>query len=99
MKTNTILFLLIAFLASCSSLPKGSNILGPMFEKNGALDLKDGRSSDLNKGRPIYIKAVAYKHFLKSGDIRDDHFIYLNIGRENLSLKDLLGTEEGESVK
>ena len=45
---------------------------------------------DLSLGRPKLVKVRAYRH-IQGGDIVDGHWIYLQVGREQLKLKDLVG--------
>ena len=85
MKINLFLILLWLAASSCSSLPGGKKTLKPMF----AGEAKPNGNT-YHQGRPIYVKAVIYKHFAEDGNIVDDHFIYLNMGRERLSLKELI---------
>ncbi len=91
MKKILILITLGILIQGCSSLPEGKKVLAPMFERDWRNDSnRDSVSQDYYKGRPVYVKAAVYKHFQEGGDLIDDHTVHLNMGRENLSVVDLV---------
>jgi hypothetical protein len=72
----------------CVTLPEGELQLGPKIVR----DMKASRSGvqALNKGRPIYIEAYSYPQMLESGDIWTGGPLLINLGREDISLDDLI---------
>ena len=75
--------------------------MAPMFERDWRNNPnRDSVSQDYYKGRPVYVKAAVYKHFQEGGDLIDDHTVHLNMGRENLSVVDLVyGKKSAQKVK
>lgn len=51
---------------------------------------RQNRSTNIYLGRPKMIKVRAYRQVV-NGDVHGDHWIYLQVGRENLKIDDLIG--------
>lgn len=82
-------------LAACISVPKGELQLGPQITS----DMQSGtkNASHIGKGRPIYVEARSYPQILESGDIWAGGTLMVNIGREDLSLDEVISPLPTES--
>jgi hypothetical protein len=88
--TRTLVGLMAAMLAGCATLPSGELQLGPKI----ASDIKDqqaGGLASLSRGRPLYLEAYAYPQMLETGDIWAGGPLLVNLGREELSLDQVVG--------
>jgi hypothetical protein len=91
MKVISII-ILILLTTSCASLDKGK----PQLRNDVKKDYEDTFSSFLekypnaNQGRPIYIHGFSGSQFLQNGDVWLGGEISIYIGREKLSLDDVI---------
>lgn len=93
MKTKLAYLITSIFLASCATPPKGNYTLAPMI----ALDIKEQNLKQDQGGRPVFAKIYLYPRLLENGDLFAGGYVFLNIGREKISYKDLLeNTKKGE---
>jgi hypothetical protein len=84
-------FCVLAASFGCATVPNGELQLGPKIVQ----DMQESRigTKAINKGRPVYIEARSYPQVLESGDIWLGGPVMLNLGREDLSLDDLVNPE------
>lgn len=85
--------LMLIFLVSCSSLPKGSRQLGKMI-KDDQSDNYLKNPEDIHKGRPVFIRATLWPQVLQGGDISSKGEILVMIGREKISIEKILNPKE-----
>ena len=93
MKASTLFSIVTMLgLVGCVSVPSGTLQLAPGI----AADMKsqrEGNLTSLSRGRPVYIEAFAYPQMLETGDILAGGQILLNLGREELSLDQIVGSQ------
>ncbi len=82
------LLLLFFLLSNCSSLPEGEGVLTKMVEEDQGK--VEGQNEQVYRGRPIFVKVTAYPQMLAQGDIFAGGEILLSVGREELSLEEIL---------
>ena len=81
--------IMLLLIASCSSVPKGNPQLGKMIQRDKISN--NSRSSQyLHQGRPVFIKATLWPQVLEGGDISQKSNILLMIGREKISVDEVL---------
>ena len=91
-RTALVLLPILLSATGCSfSVPEAENVLAEEIQKNR----KQSDIRDVLTGRPKLIRVRSYRR-IEGGDIHDDHWIFLQIGRENLSYKDLIRTRSPE---
>lgn len=84
--TKLVFFVLL--MSSCAlTAPDGVKQLSKAIEEDR---LKESQTyQDVYVGRPKFIKIRAYTR-VEGGHIFEDHWIHLQIGRENLKIKELI---------
>lgn len=88
--TRAVLCLVTAMLYGCATIPEGELQLGPKI----AEDMKNQSASGaagLSRGRPVYLESYAYPQMLETGDIWAGGPILVYLGREELSLDQVVG--------
>lgn len=91
-KLNALVLPILLGSVGCSfSVPEAENVLAEEINKNRQQSV----ITDVLTGRPKLIKVRSYRR-IEGGDIHDDHWIFLQVGRENLSYRDLITTEKRE---
>lgn len=88
--TRAVLGLLTAMFYGCATIPEGELQLGPKI----AEDMKNqgaGGAAGLSRGRPVYLESYAYPQMLETGDIWAGGPILVYLGREELSLDQVVG--------
>jgi hypothetical protein len=80
--------LVSVMLPGCATIPEGELQLGPKI----ARDMKDRRGGAPSpaEGRPLYAEVFAYPQMLLTGDILAGGTLLLCIGREDLSLEEIV---------
>ena len=91
---KTLIFSLF-FLSACTSLPKGELQLKKMMMDDQPKD-PQGRVTYVHSGRPIYVESVSYPYLLPDGHISLQGKLLVYVGREELSLNELLPKQEEE---
>lgn len=76
-------------LSSCTSLPKGELQLKKMILDDYP-EGPYGQSSYIHAGRPFYIESTSYPYLLPDGHISIGGKLLVYVGREELSLEELL---------
>lgn len=89
---KTILFSLF-ILSSCTSLPKGELQLRKMMLDDQPRNIPD-RISYVHAGRPLYIESTSYPFMMPNGHISMTGKLLVYVGREELSLNELLPVKE-----
>lgn len=87
---NTIKIILLVILASCSSLPKGELVNAETLEKDRREYTQVKKPISLNKGKVIYIKIKTYPQLLANEHIFLGGEVMLNVGREDVTIKEIL---------
>jgi hypothetical protein len=88
--TRAVLCLVTAMFSGCATIPEGELQLGPKI----AEDMKNqgaGGAAGLSRGRPVYLESYAYPQMLETGDIWAGGPILVYLGREELSLDQVVG--------
>lgn len=88
--TRAVLAMLTAFMAGCATLPAGELQLGPKIAADMKSQNQAGAQS-LSRGRPVYLETYAYPQILESGDIWAGGQVLVYLGREELSLDQVVG--------
>ena len=88
--TRSVLALLTALMAGCVSIPTGELQIGPKIAADMKSQNQAGTQS-LSRGRPVYLEAQAYPQMLETGDIWAGGQILVYLGREELSLDQVVG--------
>lgn len=81
--------LLLLFLVSCSSIPKGNRQLGKMIKEDKSTNY-ESTPEDIHQGRPVFIKATVWPQVLHGGDISSKGSILIMVGREKFSIETIL---------
>lgn len=89
---KTVIFGLF-ILSACTSLPKGELQLRKMILDDHPRHFPE-RASYVQTGRPIYIESTSYPFMMPNGHISMSGKILVYLGREELSLKEILPQEE-----
>lgn len=92
------LFLSLFILSSCTSLPKGDLQLKKMMLDDQPRD-PQGRLSYVHAGRPIYVESTSYPYLLPDGHISMEGKLLVYVGREELSLNELLPIDKHEEAQ
>jgi hypothetical protein len=71
-------------------LPEGEKKLQEMVDEDQKNAKTVPEKKEMYKGRPIFIKAAAYPQVMPDGDIFAGGDLILSIGREDLSIEDVL---------
>lgn len=95
MSIKTIFTLLIfGFISSCSSVPKGRNVLEEEFIKNATTPEPELKKNEfVNSGRPIYVEGIAYPQMIDGGHVSLEGKVAIYIGRESIKLNKILDIE------
>lgn len=89
-----ILFFLMS--ASCTSLPKGKNVLEEEFIKDASTPLPELKKNEfVNSGRPIYVEGIVYPQMIDGGHISLEGKVGIYIGRESIGLNRILNIQTG----
>jgi hypothetical protein len=88
--TRSVLALLAALMGGCASIPTGELQLGPQIAADMKGQTQAGTQS-LSRGRPVYLESYAYPQMLESGDIWAGGQVLVYLGREELSLDQVVG--------
>ena len=97
MLKNSILIVLVFVLSSCASIPKGERALIEKVELDAKSQLiKESQIPDIQLGRPKFVRAYAYPQLIDGEDLFEGGFVNLFVGRETLSLEDLLKEDAEE---
>lgn len=101
MNKTCLLFLVTFFaLTSCTSLPKGRNIIEEEFIKDSSTpppELK--RNEFVNSGRPIYVEGMVYPQMIDGGHVSLEGKVGIYIGRESIGLNQILNIQTGSLEK
>lgn len=89
---KTILLSLFV-LSSCTSLPKGEPQLRKMMLDDRPRNVPE-RVSYVHSGRPLYIESTSYPFVMADGHISMNGKLLVYVGREELSLNELLPVKE-----
>jgi hypothetical protein len=81
-----ILSMTLLLNACALSAPDGEKQLEKIIEADKR---QDGVDRDAFAGRPRFLKVRSYKQ-IYNGDIHSEHWIFVQVGRENLSIEDLV---------
>jgi hypothetical protein len=77
-------------MGGCASIPTGELQLGPQIAADMKSQTQAGTQS-LSRGRPVYLESYAYPQMLESGDIWAGGQVLVYLGREELSLDQVVG--------
>jgi hypothetical protein len=88
-----ILTLSLFILTACTSLPKGEPQLKKLMLEDQPRD-PQGKISYVHAGRPIYVESYSYPYLLSDGHISMEGKLLVYVGREELSLNELLPVEK-----
>lgn len=93
-----ILILTLFVLSACTSLPKGELQLKKMILDDHPQE-PGGKVSYVHSGRPLYVESTSYPYLLPDGHISMGGKLLVYVGREELSLNELLPTHQEHSKK
>lgn len=88
-----ILTLSLFILSACTSLPNGELQLKKMMLDDHPRE-PQGRVSYVHSGRPLYIESTSYPFLLPDGHISMGGKLLVYVGREELSLNELVPIQE-----
>jgi len=97
MSKNNIIIIIFLALASCTTIPPGEKSLIQKVERDAKGQvIKGSNIPDIQLGRPKFVRAYAYPQLIDGEDLFEGGFVNLYVGRETLSLEDLLKDEDVE---
>ncbi|MBL7663580.1 MAG: hypothetical protein JNM93_00490 [Bacteriovoracaceae bacterium] len=92
------LILSLFVLSACTSLPKGDLQLKKMMLDDQPREPRGGISY-VHAGRPLYVESTSYPYLLPDGHISMEGKLLVYVGREELSLNELLPTQKEEETQ
>ena len=84
----------ILLLYGCVTLPDGDLQLAPRLVKDRRSQRETGES--LKCGRPLFVEVQCYPRLATTGDLLGQGTILMNIGREVVSLDEVLDTKKAK---
>lgn len=95
-KIYAFFFVIILTTTSCTSLPKGRNVLEEEFIKDSLSPLPELKKNEfVNSGRPIYIEGIVYPQMIEGGHIALEGKVGIFIGRESIGINRILNIHTG----